>query len=645
MTTHNIDSLLNFCQTYQTQIPELAEYQTQVKKIIQRESLQRVEDLQRKESLQRVENLQQIESLQQENYLVELYEQIYPLVEKVLWSSDNFDALLEIYQSLFREQEALINRLGSSDRYDFILSIPIADRPEHLRGCLESIYQLCSLYGYGGKKNGFFTKVSVIIVEDSKEPAHIDKDIELAEEYGQKGLKVHHYGLREQYDLMLKIPEALRHDVSSIIGEPSRENFYHKGQAVTRNLSYLKALQLSYQKDKPGKENTLYYFVDSDQQFRVNRTTADGDQYVYGLNYFYYINRIFKENDIAMLTGKLVCDPPVSPSVMAANFLDDVIAFLQQLAEQSPGKNCQFHPKLKIKPDDAAYHDMAHLFGLGSQKKTYDYCCPIQIEHDHTICLKVFAARVNYFFFGEHLTRKTYFTYKAPLTEITPARTIYPGNYITTFDGLKYIIPFGKLRLRMSGPTAGRLIQSEIQKRFASVNLPMLHARTLNSDFKDEYRPGVEDNRDNIDLSDEFERQFFGDLMLFSVAKLAKSGVAIEEYEPKLLSETFATIENELLELYENKHNTVNLKCRELSDLVNNEQAWWNQDESLSGSTKQLQQFIKNIRHNFNEQSKAYQQIQSEQHRRERVAQMLKALLDYRHDRNAWDKMLNQFMP
>ncbi len=120
---------------------------------------------------------------------------------------------------------------------------------------------------------------------------------------------------------MLRIPEDIRQQVSSIIGEPSTENFYHKGQAVTRNLSYLKALQLTSLKGDPQKQKVLYYFVDSDQQFRVNRTTADGDQYVYGLNYFYYINRLFTEKNIAMLTGKLVCDPPVSPSVMSGNFL------------------------------------------------------------------------------------------------------------------------------------------------------------------------------------------------------------------------------------------------------------------------------------------------------------------------------------
>ncbi|MEN8213191.1 MAG: hypothetical protein ABFR19_02410, partial [Pseudomonadota bacterium] len=549
-----------------------------------------------------------------------------------------------LYQNLFREQEALVSAYDPDRNCDFILCIPIADRPEHLRGCLESILQLCHLYAYGGKNRGSFSKVSVIIVEDSKERENVKRDIELAEAYTQQGLQVHHYGLQEQYELMLRVPADVRQAVSSIIGDPSAEDFYHKGQAVARNLGYLKMLQIA-----SDRERTLFYFVDSDQQFRVNRTTPDGDEYVYGLNYFYYINRLFKTHDIDMLTGKLVCDPPVSPSVMAANFLDDVIAFFQQLSHHAPHQVCQFHPQQRAMPGEAAYHDMAHLFGFEQQAESYDYSCPLRHVHDHVACLQSFAKRINYFFFGEHLTRKSYFHYQGPFTDLSPARTIYPGNYITNFEGLKYIIPFGKLRLRMSGPTAGRLIQSEVHSRFASANLPMLHARSLSGygaldgDFEDEYRPGVESSMDTIDLSDEFERQFFGDLMLFTVDRLAQSGVAIEECTQRNLAEAFAQVESELLELYDDKHRRVRQKCRQLSEIVNDEASWWNRVETVSASIAQVKQFIDNIQHNFGEQSKACQRIHSKSHRQQRVAEMQKALSDYRHDRNAWDRMLDSF--
>ena len=69
--------------------------------------------------------------------LIAVYEQCYPLLEKAMWNGDaDFDALLECYQSLFREHEALIQQRPDDDRYHFILSIPVADRPAHLRACL-----------------------------------------------------------------------------------------------------------------------------------------------------------------------------------------------------------------------------------------------------------------------------------------------------------------------------------------------------------------------------------------------------------------------------------------------------------------------------------------------------------------------------
>ncbi|MCU7834373.1 MAG: hypothetical protein KZQ83_03885 [gamma proteobacterium symbiont of Taylorina sp.] len=643
MTTQNIDFLKNIFQTHLAQIPEISDYKTQLNKILS------------------------LAEPQQRKALIDLYDQIFPLLEKKLWgtnlSETEFDKQLEVYQELFRKQESLQNQSKQNKRYHFILSIPIADRPDHLKACLESIFQLCMLYNYGGVSDGFFTKVLVIIVEDSKEQQCIDKDIQLAEEYTKKGLKVYHYGLKEQYDLMLKIPVKLRQSVSSIIGDPSTKDFYHKGQAITRNLSYLKALDLTKKTENYTKENTLYFFVDSDQLFQTNLSGMNGDRSVYGLNYFYYINRLFHENNIAVLSGKLVGDPPVSPSVMAVNFLEDVIAFLQQLSTYQALQSCQFHPESKIKPDDAAYHDMAQLFGFdGNNKTTYDYCCSIHDEeHDNIACLKKFCERINYFFFGEHLTRKTYFNYHYPLTDITPARTVYPGNYITTFDGLKYIIAFGKLRLRMSGPTAGRLIQSEIKEKFASSYLPMLHTRTLQGNFiaelsgssartklmpsgyKAEFRPGVEDKDEIIDLSNEFERQFFGDLMLFSVARLTQSGIAIEQYHEALLTETFVIVENELLDLYAEKQKNIKEKCRELEVLMNDKNHWWNQLNTAAESVAQLQQFINNIVHNFSKHSTAWQQIQSKQNRQMRIKEMIEVLLNYHHDRSAWDTMLSEY--
>ena len=569
---------------------------------------------------------------------VDLYDSVYPLLERQLWAGTGFDdELLGLYQSLFREQEALRQELGQDKRYAFAISIPIADRPDHLRACLESIYQLCRLYGYGGKERGLFSKVTVVIAEDSKSLHCVEKDVALAAEYTAKGLRVIHFGQQEQFELLSQLPEGHRQRVSSIVGTidaSSADDFYHKGQAVMRNLSYLKLIQLG-----PHSE-TLYYFVDSDQTFQQDLPSAGGDRRVSAINYFYNINRIFCETNTQMLTGKLVGDPPVSPSVMAGNFLDDVNAFMQQLAGHDAHGDCKFHAESRVIAGDAAYHDMAKLFGFDSPIDSYPYYCQLGPAHDHIACLNAFANRLDWFFFGEHPTRKTYFSYEAPFSEITPARTIYPGNYITTFEGLKYIIPFGQLRLRMSGPTAGRLIQAEIGERFASVNMPMLHSRVLQQEFIDEFRPGVEKNDQLIDLNDEFERQFFGDLMLFSVVELSRQGGSAGQYTQQRIEQALDRVEAEMLELYRRKHETIKQRCDALSTVLNDPRHWWGRVEGSARAVQQIRQFIRNIQHNFGDQSAAYGQIQSKQHRRTRKDRMAEALLAYHRDRAAWDELL-----
>ncbi len=566
--------------------------------------------------------------------LIGLYDRLYPQVEQRMWaaSSPAFEAWLALYQSLFREQQGLIEQAGQGLQHHFLIGVPVADRPAHVRGCLESIHQQCRLYGYGGRDaDGSTAKVTVIIAEDSREPMHVEAHRALVEEYRSKGLQVVHFDLPEQYGLLQAIPEARRRQVERLLTNQPAERFYRKGQAANRNLCYLKMQQLTQDKGR-----TLFYLVDSDQSFLVNRQTASGEQQVAALNYFYYIDRIFRSADVRMLTGKLVGDPPVSPAVMAANFLDDVTAFLGQISTCDPHGACSFHAEDTPLPGDAAYHDMAKLFGFDAQADHYDYRCPLTGAHDHSACLERFADRLHAFFFGEHLTRKTGFHYTGSFMELSPARTIYPGNYIVDFEGLKYVIPFGHLRLRMSGPTAGRLIQAEIGARFASVNLPMLHGRTAATDMQAEFRPGVERQTDAaIDISDEFERQFFGDLMLFTVVAWLKENDLAGLADGARLQPVVDRVEIELLDLYAAKHRAVGVRLAEL------EQWLAPPPHALQGTPAldKLAVFLRNMRSNFGDASSAWRQIQSRAHRDARKRQIVDALVNYRDERAAWDAL------
>jgi hypothetical protein len=569
--------------------------------------------------------------------LIDLYERCYPLLEKAMWSpGSDFAPLLDSYQALFREQETIIQRRGGDDRHSFILSIPIADRPPHLRACLESVYQICSLFNYGGNASGAWDKIKVIVAEDSRDEMNVRRHIELVEEYRQKGLQVFHFGLDEQYELLHSLPPHQREPLGNLLTTQPRERFYRKGQAANRNLSYLKFLQLT---EDPNR--TLYYLVDSDQHFCVNRHTESGEEAVYALNYFHYIDRIFRTTDTLMLTGKLVGDPPVSPSVMTANFLDDVTAFFARLATLGSDQACRFHGAQGPLAGDAAYHDLAGLFGFENKPETFPYSCRLEGEHDHGSCLKDFARQLNAFFFGEHLTRKTWFSYGGGYTQLSPARTVYPGNYIVNYAGLKYIIPFGQLRLRMSGPTAGRLIAAEIGGRFASFNMPNLHRRTTEAGLDDDFRPGVEldEAQQSVDLSDEFERQFFGDLMLFSTEELVKQADVTLPFAQDAIEAVIARKEAELLELYQQKHEAIVARNRQLHDLVFGAGHWWLRSPESALALRQVQAFIDNIARNFGEHAPAWSQIQSAEHRVRRKRQIVEALVNYRAERDAWDSL------
>ncbi|MBU1691863.1 MAG: hypothetical protein KJ958_07785 [Gammaproteobacteria bacterium] len=569
--------------------------------------------------------------------LIDLYEQCYPMLEKAMWSAgSDFAPLLACYQALFREQEALIQQRPTDDRHHFILSIPVADRPPHLRACLESIYQVCALFNYGGNASGAWDKIRIIVAEDSRDENNIRRHIELVEEYRQKGLQVFHFGLTEQYELLQSLPRHQREQLGNLLTTQPRGKFYLKGQAANRNLSYLKFLQLTEDKNR-----TLYYLVDSDQSFCVNRKTGSGEEVVYALNYFHTIAKIFRTTDTLMLTGKMVGDPPVSPSVMAGNFLDDVTAFFTRLAKLAGDQACQFHGSLGPLAGDASYHDMAGLFGFENKPTTFPYPCRLEGEHDHGACLTDFARRLNAFFFGEHLTRKTWFSYGSGFAQLSPARTIYPGNYIVNYVGLKYIIPFGHLRLRMSGPTAGRLIAAEIRDRFASFNMPNLHRRTTEAGLDDDFRPGVELDgaQQSVDLSNEFERQFFGDLMLFSTEDLVNQADVNQPFAQDVIEVVIARKEAELLALYQQKHEAIVGKNRQLHELVFNAGHWWLRSPGLALALWQIQAFTDNIDHNFSEHSLAWRQIQSAEHRAQRKRQIVEALMNYRAERDAWDRL------
>ena len=167
----------------------------------------------------------------------------------------------------------------------------------------------------------------------------------------------------------------------------------------------------------------------------------------------------------------------------------------------------------------------------------------------------------------------------------------------------------------------------------------MHHGRTSSGDLEQDFRPGVEVYGERIDLSDEFERQFFGDLMLFSTIELLKHTDVNRPFEEAAVTSALEKTEQELLALYHDKHLRVMDKAVVLHRLVFESGHWWVSNDANTDALKHVRQFIDNMLSNFGPESTAYKQINSEAHRERRKAQMSEALMAYRRERDAWDQL------
>jgi hypothetical protein len=514
-----------------------------------------------------------------------------------LWDGGFREPLLATYQSAWRRLEALLEKQAEDRRHHFVIIIPVADSPIHLRDCLTSLLELCRAYAYGGQdEHGRWRKVSVLLADDSSDAAAIAQQRRIAGEFDALGLNTAYFGLAEQLALMDRLADV---DLTGIVGVHDRDAYGHKGQAMMRNIAYLNCEAM---RAEPG-QRVLFYTLDADQEFKVNVdqavNTPEGRREVCAVNFLYHLDEIFSRAEIDVLTGKVVGDPPVSPAVMAGNFLEDVIGFLGEMAAAEP--DLPYRQPGNVGGGDAAYHDMADLFGFQPAAEAYRYRCPLPDAPGNAACFADFSTRLKRFFHGEHPTRVTRFEYADPLTSLRPARTVYTGNYVFRPEALRWFIPYAPLRLRMSGPTMGRLLQAEIGARFVSANLPMLHKRALEATGQSEFRPGVEDagEASSIDLCGEFERQFHGDVMLFSMQRLTALGYPGAELQASVVNDTLRAMQVEMRDQYRVKQAAILQRLTLLKTLLRDPAHWWRQRAELVDAVHNFESFAANIEHNF----------------------------------------------
>lgn len=497
-------------------------------------------------------------------------------------------------------------------RHRFLIVIPVADRPRHIEACLGSLQRLLLHYPAAHP-------VRVLIADDSADATQVIANREIAARFSTPQLDVIHFDQDEQWTLAAPWRDAL----PGIVGNQPRTDFGHKGQGVMRNIAYLKVAAML--RDAPD-DDLLIWSIDSDQEFRVDAEDDDG----YVIDYFQAFDGIFSATDAEVLTGKVVGDPPVSPAVMTANFLADIAAFLHSMAATRPGSPCLRHDEVTRRNGDAAYHDMADLFGF-TPDAHYAYPCPLTGPHTEADCFAHFAGRVNSFFYGEHPTRLSRYEAVDLFTSLQPARTVYAGNYIFRPSALRYFIPFADLRLRMSGPTLGRMLKAELGSRFVSANLPMLHRRTVDRGGQAEFRPGIAATDTLIDIRGEFERQFYGDVMLFTIEHLAAEAPLCRPADANF-SAVLDAVHADLLEKYNRRQQVILQRLDEIETLLDSPNHWWH----TSPATEHFRRFCANVRRNFGDADSGQARINAADAWPAWRPPLLLAIERYPMDRQRW---------
>jgi len=182
----------------------------------------------------------------------------------------------------------------------------------------------------------------------------------------------------------------------------------------------------------------------------------------------------------------------------------------------------------------------------------------------------------------------------------------------------------------------GRIIKSESKDRFVSANLPMLHNRTVEDTGKSEFRPGINSDRNKIDLSGEFERQFFGDVMLFSMEKLTAMGYPEQSIDKQLIIQILESTEEDIRQQYAAKQLQIQEKLKLMKAIFFDSDSWWNTSNSMELARDNFTIFMDNIEQNFGDTSRCYALIDSDANRTKRFNEMLEAIIEYPADRQAW---------
>ncbi len=570
-----------------------------------------------------------------------VYETCFRFIEREAADTGFAEDMLSLQRDLYLELEYILTFEHGDKRHHFLVVIPVADRPIMLKNCFASLVEQCRIFQYGGftiNAHGtpVYNKISAFIIDDSKDEANIRKIKELCSETEAAGIRTYYVGLDEQTELLKQLPSEYKEQFRCLIGDAHNPVQPHKGASISRNIAYL------YLHAFLGEfsEKALIYFLDSDEEFRVKVKRGAGIDDIPFINYFYWFDKIFAASNIEVVTGKVVGDPPVSPSVMINTFLDDIALFLETLSNAAPDEKCIFHDDQSTRDSSAEYHDMVKLFGYEVLSHPKKYPCSLSGSHTVRDCLDDFSKKALGFFYGLHPTRTQFYSHEDDFTETANARTIYTGNYVFRAAGLRHFIPFADLKLRMAGPVLGRILRKRLKQGFVSANLPLLHKRTIQSACMNEYRSGISTDKHSIDLSCEFNRQFWGDVMLFSIERLAELGYPDKRLRLPVITETVYDVQEKLWNLYKDRQAEIAGKTAKICDYLSHEKLWRGKETEIKNSVTNIALFCSLVEDNFGVNSVSMKNISEQIKEGSYINMVINAIHFFYETDIAWNELL-----
>jgi len=570
-----------------------------------------------------------------------VYEMALRFIEREASHKGFREDLLSLQRDLYAELEHLLSFAHGSTRHHFLVVIPVADRPIMLKNCMGSLIEQCRIFQYGGftidtRGRPVYNKISAFIVDDSKDETNIRKIKELCSETAAAGIRTYYVGLDEQTELLKQLPSEYKEQLQELIGKNHSPVPPHKGASISRNIAYL------YLHAFLGEfsEKSLIYFLDSDEEFRVKIKRGAGIEDIPFINYFYWLDKLFTSSDIEVVTGKVVGDPPVSPSVMINTFLEDIAFFFKTISSVSPDEKCIFHDDQANGNSAAEYHDMVKLFGYKSSPEPKKYRCSLPGDHTVRDCLDDFSKKSLGFFYGLHPTRTQLYFHSDDLTVTENARTVYTGNYVFRVAGLRHFIPFAGLKLRMAGPALGRILRKRLKQGFVSANLPLLHKRTIQANYINEFRSGISIDKDSIDLSGEFSRQFWGDVMLFSIEKFTDLGYPDERLGLPVITETAYEIQEKLWNLYKDRQAEIVVKTGKIGDFLSHKKFWWNRGAETESAVNNIKLFCSIVENNFGVNSTGMKRISEQMKEGSYINMIINAIHSFYETDIAWNELL-----